>query len=95
VFQDWNAAQLTNLTDTFNYLHPFRRDYELVQAPHPSPDFIAKAVFALPVELERRLRTMHQQFEKTGKPREHRLHEWLFWSSEDQFSPATTTWRSH
>ncbi len=69
VFQDWNAAQLTNPPDTFNYLSThFVVTTNSVQAPHPSPDVIAKAVFALPIELERRLRTMHQQFEKTGKP---------------------------
>jgi len=89
VFQDWNAAQLTNPTDTFNYLSThFVVTTNSVQAPHPSPDFIAKAVFALPVELESRLRTMHQQFEKTGKPTVNTAFtEWLFWSSEDQFSP--------
>jgi len=89
VFQDWNAAQLTNPTDTFNYLSThFVVTTNSVQAPHPSPDFIAKAVFALPVELERRLRTMHQQFETTGKPTVNTAFtEWLFWSSEDQFSP--------
>ncbi len=89
VFQDWNAAQLTNPPDTFNYLSThFVVTTNSVQATHPSPDFIAKAVFALPVELERRLRTMHQQFEKTGKPTVNTAFtEWLFWSSEDQFSP--------
>jgi len=89
VFQDWNAAQLTNPPDTFNYLSThFVVTTNSVQAPHPSPDVIAKAVFALPVELERRLRTMHQQFEKTGKPTVNTAFtEWLFWSSEDQFSP--------
>src|SRR3984893_1812240 len=31
---------------------------------------------------------MHQQFEKTGKPTVNTAFtEWLFWSSEDQFSP--------
>jgi alpha-L-arabinofuranosidase len=89
VFPDWNAAQLTNPTNTFNYLSThFVVTTNSVQAPHASPDFIAKAVFALPVELERRLRTMHQQFEKTGQPTVNTAFtEWLFWSSEDQFSP--------
>jgi alpha-L-arabinofuranosidase len=89
VFQDWNAAQLTNPTATFNYLSThFVVTTNSVQSPHPSPDFIAKAAFALPVELERRLRSMHQQFENAAK---HNVNtaftEWLFWSSEDQFSP--------
>jgi alpha-L-arabinofuranosidase len=80
---------LSNPTNTFNYLSThFVVTTNSVQAPHASPDFIAKAVFALPVELERRLRTMHQQFEKTGQPTVNTAFtEWLFWSSEDQFSP--------
>jgi len=90
VFHDWNAAQLTNPPDTFNYLSThFVVTTNSVQAPHPSADFIAKATFALPVELERRLRTMHQQLQDS--PERERVNtaftEWLFWSSEDQFSP--------
>ena len=57
VFHDWNAAQLSNPANTFNYLSThFVVTTNSVQAPHPSPDFIAKAAFALPIELERRLR---------------------------------------
>jgi alpha-L-arabinofuranosidase len=59
-----------------------------VQLPHASPDFIAKATFALPVELERRLRNMHQQFQDSSGPSvKTAFTEWLFWSSEDQYSP--------
>jgi alpha-L-arabinofuranosidase len=89
VFHDWNAAQLANPSDTFNYLSThFVVTTNSVQAPHPSPDFIAKVTFALPVELERKLRNMRHQFQDYP---EHRVKtaftEWLFWSSEDQFSP--------
>jgi len=90
VFHDWNAAQLTNPPDTFNYLSThFVVTTNSVQTPHPSPDFIAKATFALPTELERRLRSMHQQFQHSpGRERVNTAFtEWLFWSSEDQFSP--------
>jgi alpha-N-arabinofuranosidase len=89
VFHEWNAAQLGNPPDTFNYLSThFVVTTNSVQAPHPSPDFIAKATFALPIELERRLRSMHQQFQETpGRNVKTAFTEWLFWSSEDQFSP--------
>jgi alpha-L-arabinofuranosidase len=89
VFHDWNAAQLANPSDTFDYLSThFVVTTNSVQASHPSPDFIAQAAFALPIELERRLRTMHQQFQDTpGRKVNTAFTEWLFWSSEDQFSP--------
>jgi alpha-N-arabinofuranosidase len=89
VFHDWNAAQLANPPDTFNYLSThFVVTTNSVQAPHASPDFIAKATFALPIELERRLRSMHQQFQDSqGRNVKTAFTEWLFWSSEDQFSP--------
>lgn len=89
VFHEWNAAQLANPPDTFNYLSThFVVTTNSVQAPHASPDFIAKATFALPIELERRLRSMHQQFQDSqGRNVKTAFTEWLFWSSEDQFSP--------
>jgi alpha-N-arabinofuranosidase len=89
VFHDWNATQLANPPDTFNYLSThFVVTTNSVQAPHPSPDFIAKATFALPIELGRRLRNMHQQFQESpARDVKTAFTEWLFWSSEDQFSP--------
>jgi len=88
-FHDWNAAQLANPADTFNYLSThFVVTTNSVQAVHPSPDFVAKATFALPIELERRLRSMHQQFQESGvRNANTAFTEWLFWSSEDQLSP--------
>lgn len=89
VFHDWNAAQLANPPDTFNYLSThFVVTTNSVQMPHASPDFVAKATFALPTELERRLRSMRQQFQESpGRNVSTAFTEWLFWSSEDQFSP--------
>ena len=89
VFHDWNAAQLANPPDTFNYLSThFVVTTNSVQAPHPSPDFIAKATFALPIELERRLRSMHQQFQDGRRSNvKTAFTEWLFWSAEAQLSP--------
>ena len=89
VFHDWNAAQLSNPPGTFNYLSThFVVTTNSVQMPHSSPDFIAKATFALPIELERRLRNMHQQFQDSpAHDVKTAFTEWLFWSSEDQVSP--------
>ncbi len=89
-FAKWNAAQLANPPETFNYLSThFVVTTNSVQAQHPAPDFIARAAFALPIELERRLRNMHQQFQDTpGRDQvKTAFTEWLFWSSEDVFSP--------
>ena len=59
----WNAAQLGNPAGTFDFLSThFVVTTTSVQMPHASADFLAAATFALPVELERRLRGMHQQF---------------------------------
>ena len=88
-FHDWNAAQLASPSDTFNYLSThFVVTTNSVETPHASPDFIAQATFALPIELERRLQSMHQQFQNSpGRKVNTAFTEWLFWSSEDQFSP--------
>jgi len=89
-FAKWNDAQLVNAPDAFNYLSThFVVTTNSVQAPHPSPDFIAQATFALPVELERRLQQMHQQIQDSpGRDQvKTAFTEWLYWSSEDVFSP--------
>jgi alpha-L-arabinofuranosidase len=89
VFHDWNAAQLANPPGTFDFLSThFVVTTNSVQALHPSPDFIAQTTFALPIELEHRLRSMHQQFQDSSASAvKTAFTEWLFWSSEDQFSP--------
>jgi hypothetical protein len=89
-FEKWNAAQLSNPAGTFNYLSThFVVTTNALVTRNPSPEQIAQSTVALPIELERRLRAMHQQFQNTPAGREVRtaFTEWLFWSSEDQFSP--------
>ena len=87
---NWNQAQLANPAGTFDYLSThFVVTTNSVQMPNPSPDFIAQATFALPVELERRLRDMHQQFLDSS---EHArvntaFTEWLYWAPDGQPSP--------
>ena len=85
-FEKWNAAQLANPAGTFNYLstHFVVTTNSLVTSS-PSPEQIAQSTFALPVELERRMRAMHQQFQNTPGGGEvwTAFTEWLFWAPND------------
>ena len=85
-FVEWNAAQLAQSPRIFNYLstHFVVTTNSLVER-NPSPDQIAQTTFALPVELERRLRAMHQQFQSTPGASDVRtaFTEWLFWAPND------------
>lgn len=81
-FDDWDKIQLTNPPGTFNYLstHFVVRTDDVVMAK-PDPDFVAAAAFALPVELERRLRQTQDQIDAApgykGKAQV-AFTEWLF-----------------
>ena len=82
-FRDWNKAQLTN--QGFNYLSThFVVTTSSVEQADPSPDFIAKATFALPVELGRRLREMHEQTQNSPGHTQVKtaFTEWLFWAQD-------------
>jgi alpha-N-arabinofuranosidase len=64
-FQQWNAAQLTDPAGTFNYLSThFVVTTDAVKLPSPTPDFLAAATFALPVQLGRQLREMQTQIDR-------------------------------
>ena len=81
-FNSWNAIQLSNPPDTFNYLSAhFVMSTSEVQAENPDPEFVAEAAFALPVELERRLHKAQSQIDATpgydGKAHL-AFTEWLF-----------------
>lgn len=86
-FDAWNKIQLTNPPDTFNYLstHFVVRTDDVLMA-NPNPDFVAAAAFALPVELERRLRQMQDQIDAAvgykGKAQV-AFTEWLFTGSQN------------
>ena len=87
VFHDWNAAQLTNPPGTFDYLSThFVVDVDHVQLHNATPDFIASATFALPIELGRRLEQMQAQIDQTpafaGKAHL-AFTEWLYVSRSD------------
>jgi alpha-L-arabinofuranosidase len=85
-FEKWNAAQLANAPQAFDYLSThFVVTTNSVVAHDPSPDFIAQSTFALPIELERRLRNMHKQFQEShgGEHIRTAFTEWLFWAEND------------
>jgi alpha-N-arabinofuranosidase len=87
-FTEWNGAQLANAPDAFQYLSThFVVTTSKVGAKDPSPDFIAKATFALPIGLETRLKKMHEQFEKSpgGGAVKTAFTEWLFWAPNDTY----------
>lgn len=61
-YTKWNATQLTNPANTFNYLSThFVVTNTDVRTPRASTDFITQAAFALPIGLEEKLKEMQQQ----------------------------------
>jgi alpha-N-arabinofuranosidase len=82
VYQKWNAAQLTDPPNTYDFLSThFVVTTDHVEEQDNTPDSIAEAAFALPVELGRRLRAMQAQIDQSPNFRG-KLHlaftEWLF-----------------
>ena len=83
-FHDWNAEQLKNATDHFQFLSThFVVTTSTTQTPDASGDFIATSAFALPVEVGRRLRKMHEQFQSSPGDVKTAFTEWLFWAPND------------
>jgi alpha-N-arabinofuranosidase len=82
VFKSWNAIQLTNPPGTFDYLSThFVVGTGNVRLKSPSPEFVAQASFAMPVELERKLHDAQNQIDTTPgyKDKAHiAFTEWLF-----------------
>jgi len=86
-FQEWNAEQLKNAA-LIDYLSThFVVGTGDVQTAKADSEFIAKAAFALPVELERRLRAMREQIRANPEAAERvgiAFTEWLFWAPDDR-----------
>lgn len=82
VFESWNAIQLTNPSGTFDDLSThFVVGTDNVDLKNPTPDFVAEAAYALPVELERRLKKAQDQIDASAgfKDKAHiAFTEWLF-----------------
>lgn len=81
-YEQWNAAQLSNPRDTFNYLSThFVVTTDETENGTKNPDALAADTFALPVQLGRQLHDMQQQIDDSSNFR-HRAHiaftEWLF-----------------
>lgn len=86
-FESWNAAQLAIGPQAFDYLSThFVVTTSSTLTTNPSPDFVAKATFALPVELERRLRKMHRQIQDSpSRNVTTAFTEWLFYAPDDTY----------
>lgn len=88
-YEKWNAEQLKNPPGTFDLLstHFVVRTDRLV-AEEPSPDTVASATFALPIEIERKLRDMQHQMDAAGRAKTHiAFTEWLFISDGSTDAP--------
>ncbi|MGA8030083.1 MAG: alpha-L-arabinofuranosidase C-terminal domain-containing protein [Bryobacteraceae bacterium] len=82
VYQKWNAAQLTDPPDTFDYLSThFVVTTDRTESHNASTDEMAEDTFALPVELGRKLRAIQDQINQSPNFRD-KAHiaftEWLF-----------------
>ena len=81
-FEPWNAAQLQNAPDGFQFLSAhFVVQTAQVMRANASREFVAKAALALPVGLERQLRAMERQIEGDARARGKvriAFTEWLF-----------------
>lgn len=84
VFREWNAQQLSTPPDTFNYLSThFVVTTNKVELQHPSDDFVALSMLALPVGIEGRLHEMTQQIQQSShKDAKIAFTEWLYVADE-------------
>jgi alpha-N-arabinofuranosidase len=79
-YERWNATELSDPADTFNYLstHFVVSTDRMAPGDHSAQE-IARAAFALPIGLERKLHDMQRQIDASGKPDIHiAFTEWLF-----------------
>lgn len=86
-FREWNAAQLANAPEAFEYLATHFVVGTQVRRRDASPEFVAQASFALPVGLERALREMKAQIDADPRARGRvkiAFTEWLFHGSDDR-----------
>jgi alpha-N-arabinofuranosidase len=88
-FHDWNAAQLANPL-AYDYLSThFVVTTDRMEKRDSSSDFMAAAAFALPMELEHKLKDMRSQIQSTPGAQgvKTAFTEWLFWASENSEAP--------
>jgi len=86
-FEKWNAQQLQN-AKLIDYLSThFVVGPADMREKNPPADLVTMAAFALPVELERRLRAMRDQINTFPEARDRvgiAFTEWLFWARDDK-----------
>jgi alpha-L-arabinofuranosidase len=91
-YQKWDAAQLENPPNTFDFLstHFVVSTTERTQSKSVTPDAVAEDSFALPVELGRRLRAMQAQIDQTQFRNKAHLAftEWLLVCCDQQKADA-------
>ncbi|HOL72954.1 MAG TPA: alpha-L-arabinofuranosidase C-terminal domain-containing protein [Bryobacteraceae bacterium] len=86
-FREWNAVQLANAPEAFEYLATHFVVGANVRRPNATAEFIARSSFALPVGLERLLREMKAQIDAHERARGRvriAFTEWLFHGSDDR-----------
>src|SRR5215469_4342396 len=86
--EEWNRVQLSKPPASFDYLSThFVVSTNSMKTPNPSAEFIAKATFALPVELGRQLRKMNQQIRNSPGHEgvKTAFTEWLYWAPNDTY----------
>jgi alpha-L-arabinofuranosidase len=91
-YRQWNAAQLTDPQGTFQFLSThFVVTTDRMENKAATPEQVASATFALPVELGRKLRAMQQQIDASSNFRD-KAHiaftEWLFVCCDGRFPNA-------
>lgn len=95
-YREWNGAQLEDPPNTFSFLSThFVVTTDRVEDRNSTPDAIASATFALPVELGRRLRAMQRQIDESANFRD-KAHlaftEWLFVCCRDDSAVNAPQW---
>lgn len=78
LFQEWNAQQLANPADSFDYLSSHFIVNEDVLLPEATNEFRTMAMLALPWGLSERIHAMKQQAEQAHRPKvQFAFTEWL------------------
>jgi alpha-N-arabinofuranosidase len=88
LFRDWNAQQLTNPADTFDYLSSHFIMNEDVLLPEATNEFRTMALLALPWGLSERIRAMKQQAVDAHRPKvQFAFSEWLMGANNLHAAP--------
>ena len=88
LFQDWNAQQLTNPADSFDYLSSHFIVTENVLLPDPANNFRTMAMLAAPWGLSQRIHAMKQQAVDAHRPNmKFAFTEWLLIANNSHTVP--------